>query len=141
MTLIGSIFNHLNKNTLGEKIRTSRISLSVTVFAGIQIPNSEKFLFQTKWIKMGEAEPTVQTSVEKIYKINTTDQIVQFIQSKIINSDTTPIQSRQVTVQYRGHLWHRWHCNNPRKTHFWDCCRLISVKTVFSNAVLPVSVR
>ena len=31
---------------------------------------------------MGEAEPTVQTSVEKIYKINTTDQIVQFIQSK-----------------------------------------------------------
>jgi flagellar biosynthesis/type III secretory pathway M-ring protein FliF/YscJ len=32
---------------------------------------------------MGEAEPTVQTSVEKIYKINTTDQIVQFIQKLI----------------------------------------------------------
>ena len=31
---------------------------------------------------MGEAEPTVQTSVEKIYKISTTDHIVQFIQSK-----------------------------------------------------------
>ena len=44
--------------------------------------NSKKFLFQTKWIKMGEAEPTVQTSVEKIYKISTTDHIVQFIQSK-----------------------------------------------------------
>ena len=31
---------------------------------------------------MGEAEPTIQTSVEKIYKISTTDHIVQFIQSK-----------------------------------------------------------
>ena len=70
-------------NTLSENIRTSRISSEYDcTFESIQIHNSEKFLFQTKWIKMGEAEPTVQTSVEKIYKINTTDQIVQFIQSK-----------------------------------------------------------
>ena len=62
--------------------------LSEVPIENIQIHNSKKFLFQTKWIKMGEAEPTVQTSIEKIYKINTTDQILQFIQSKTRNFDT-----------------------------------------------------
>lgn len=36
---------------------------------------------------MGEAEPTIQTSVEKIYKISTTDHIVQFIQKLIEEVD------------------------------------------------------
>ena len=73
---------------------------------------------------MGEAEPTVQTSVEKIYKINTTDQIVQFIQSKKSwHSNTSPRRQNR----------DRWQCSaevtfGKDNTATRECYRVICVK-------------